>query len=124
SRHAHVRDLDEFERRFMHVGFELLVPFPVAISLLQHDAPFQEQALEDLVDVELGVLCVAHAERDILEVAEKRHVYGIARCAHFGSLDMAEAVLSHSPVQTMTGKGCSPGLLGLASAFRGHANAY
>src|SRR6266581_278322 len=100
-----MRDFDEFERRLMHVGFELLVPFPIAIGFLQHDAPLQEQSLEDLVDVELSVFCVTHAERDVLEVAEKRHVYGVARCAHFGSLDMAEAVLSHSRDQTKTGKG-------------------
>jgi len=27
SGHAHMRDFDELERRFMHVGFELFVPF-------------------------------------------------------------------------------------------------
>ena len=36
--------------------------------------PFDQQALEHLADVELFVLRVADAERDVLEVAEHRHV--------------------------------------------------
>ena len=41
-----------------------------------------QQALEDAIDVEFLVLRILHAERDVLEVAEQRHVAGFLRGGH------------------------------------------
>ncbi len=51
---------------------ELAVALPVGVGALDDDLALLEQALEDEVDVELLALRVAHAERDVLEVAEER----------------------------------------------------
>ena len=63
-------------------GLELLVALPVAVRLLHDDAALEQQALEHLADVELVVLRVAHAERDVLEVAEQRHVGDVGGSGH------------------------------------------
>src|SRR5581483_5325112 len=73
ARLAHVRDLDQLERRLVHRRLERLVALPVAVRLLDHDAALQQQPLEHLADVELLVVGVAHAEGDVLEIAEQRH---------------------------------------------------
>ncbi|KQV52430.1 hypothetical protein ASC93_06640 [Massilia sp. Root335] len=70
---AHVGDFDQFEVRFMHRRLEALVAIPVAIGFLDHDAALEQQAFEDGLDVELLVIRIAHAERDVFEVAEHRH---------------------------------------------------
>ena len=72
ARLAHVRDLDQLEGRGVHRRLEFLVAVPVAVGLLHHDRALGEQALEHLPHVELRVLRLAHAERDVLEVAEHR----------------------------------------------------
>src|SRR5712691_10221440 len=69
---AQVRDLDHLERGGVHRRLELLVALPVAVRLLDHDRALEQQPLEDLFHVELRVLRLAHAERDVLEVAEHR----------------------------------------------------
>src|SRR6185295_11392133 len=74
---AHVRDLDELEGCAVHADLEFLVALPVAVGLLDDDRALQQQALEHAVDVELLVLRVLYAERDVLEVAEQRHVAGL-----------------------------------------------
>src|SRR3712207_8862822 len=51
---------------------EFLVALPVAVGFLHHDGALGEQALEHLLHVELGIARLAHAERDVLEVAEDR----------------------------------------------------
>src|SRR5688572_6491455 len=79
--HAHVRDLDHLERRFVHRRLELAVALPVAVRLLHHDAALQQQALQHAVDVELRVLGVAHAQRDVLEIAEQGHA--VDRVGHY-----------------------------------------
>jgi hypothetical protein len=73
ARLAHVRDLDQLEVGLVHRRLEALVAIPVAIGLLDDDAALEQQAFEHRLDVELVVLRIAHAERDVLEVAEQRH---------------------------------------------------
>ena len=70
ARLAHVRDLDQLEGCSVHRRLELLVALPVAVRLLHDDRALEEQPLEHLLHVELRVLRLAHAERDVLEVAE------------------------------------------------------
>ena len=43
ARHAHVRDLDQLERRLVHRRLEFLVALPVAVGLLDHDAALEQQ---------------------------------------------------------------------------------
>jgi hypothetical protein len=78
--HSHVRDLDQFERRFVHVLLEIAITLPVAVRFLHDDAAAEQQAFEDLLDVEIGILGIPHAERDVLEVAEHGHVPGFLTC--------------------------------------------
>ncbi len=77
-----VRDLDQLERRLVHRRLERLVAVPVAIRLLDDDAALEQQALEHLADVELLVIGVADAERDVLEIAEQRHVGDVGGVGH------------------------------------------
>jgi len=66
----------------VHGRLEFLVALPVAVRLLHHDAALEEEALEDLADVELRVLRFANAERDVLEVAEDGHVLRVGGSGH------------------------------------------
>ena len=66
----YMRNLDQFEGRLVHRRLELLVAIPVAIGFLDHDAALQQQAFENFPDVELRILGVAHAQRNVLEIAE------------------------------------------------------
>src|SRR4029453_12960709 len=50
------------------------------------DAALEEQPLEYLRDIELVVARVADAERDVLEIAEKRHAGHVGRCGHASSV--------------------------------------
>src|SRR5262249_14838044 len=61
-------------KALVHGGLECLVALPVAVRLLHHDAALEQEPLEHLADVEPLVFRVLHAERDVLEVAEQRHV--------------------------------------------------
>jgi hypothetical protein len=70
----HVRDLDELEARVVHAGLELLVALPIAVGFLHDDRALEQQSLEHPGDVELRVAGIAHAEGDVLEVAEQREV--------------------------------------------------
>src|SRR3990172_7859816 len=79
---AHVRDLDQLECRLVHDLLEVLVTFPVAVGLLDDDVPFEKQALQHLPNIEFGVLRVAHAQRDILEIAEHGHVLSLRLSTH------------------------------------------
>ena len=69
----HVRDFDQFEIGFVHGRLEFLVALPVAIGLLDDDAALEQQTLQHRPDVELLEFGVAHTQRHVLEVAEKRH---------------------------------------------------
>src|SRR5690606_32809099 len=71
--HAYVRYLDHLERGLVHGRLEVLVAVPVAVRLLHHDAALEQEAFQDLADVELVVARLPHAERDVLEVAEQGH---------------------------------------------------
>jgi hypothetical protein len=73
ARLAHVRDFDQLEVRFVHRRFETFIAVPVAVGFLDHDAALEQQAFEDRLDVEFLVIRIAHAECDVLEVAEHRH---------------------------------------------------
>jgi len=77
-----MRDLDEFERGLVHRRLELLVAVPVTVGLLDDDISLQQEPLEHLANIKGRVLRVAHTERDVLEVAEKRQIPG--RIAHAG----------------------------------------
>jgi hypothetical protein len=79
---AYVRDLDHLEGCLVHGRLEFLVALPVAVGLLHHDAALEEEALEDLADVELRVLRFTNAERDVLEVAEDGHVLRVGGSGH------------------------------------------
>ena len=70
---AHVRDFDQFEVRLMHGALETFITVPVAICLLDNNAALQQQAFEDGLDIEFFVICISHAERDVLEVAKHGH---------------------------------------------------
>ena len=54
----------------MHCGLERLVALPVAVGFLDDDAAFDEQTLDDQIDVEARILGVPDAQSDVLEVAE------------------------------------------------------
>src|SRR6516164_5360813 len=78
-------NLDQLERRLMHAGFERLVALPVTVRLLDDNAALQQQPLQHLLHVELGVLGVAHAQREGLEIAEQRHIRDLRLSCHGGS---------------------------------------
>jgi hypothetical protein len=82
ARLAQVRYFDQLERGRVHRRLEFLVALPVAIGLLHHDRALQQQALEYPADVELRVLGIAHAERDVLEIAEHRETARIGVDGH------------------------------------------
>ena len=60
----------------VHAGLELLVALPVAVGLLHDDGALEQQPLQHPGDVELRVARIAHAQRDVLEVAEQREIGG------------------------------------------------
>lgn len=66
----------------MHGRLERFVPVPVAIRFLDDDAALQQQSLEHFADVEVGVVRVANAERNVLEIAEQRHVGDFGGIGH------------------------------------------
>src|SRR5215475_2192216 len=82
ARLTHVGNLDQLERRLMHAGFERLVALPVTVRLLNNNAALQQQPLQHLLHVELGVLGVAHAQREVLEIAEQRHILNLRLSCH------------------------------------------
>src|SRR5450830_71201 len=63
----------QFEVRLMHGALETFITVPVAICLLDNDAALEQQAFEDGLDIEFFVICISHAERDVLEVAKHGH---------------------------------------------------
>jgi hypothetical protein len=77
-----VRNLDQLKRRLMHAGFERLVALPITVGFLDDDAPLQPPPLQHLLHVELGVLGVAHAQREVLEIAEQRHILNLRLSCH------------------------------------------
>src|SRR6185312_15295914 len=84
ARLAHVRDLDQLEVGLVHRRLEALVALPVAVRLLDDDAALQQQPLQHLADVELLVLGVTDAERDVLEVAKQREARVVVGCGLHG----------------------------------------
>jgi hypothetical protein len=97
ARLAHMRNFDQLEVGFVHGGFETLVALPVAIGLLHHDAPLEQQTLQDRLDVELVVLGVAHAQGHILEIAEQRHADVVVGRCHGFSLMVATSIITRNP---------------------------
>src|SRR6202158_2452444 len=67
-----LRDVDELDRRLVERALVVDVALPVGIGLLYDDLALLEQPPEDQADVELADLRVAHAESDVLEIAEHR----------------------------------------------------
>jgi hypothetical protein len=80
----HVRYLDELEAREVHAFLEVLVPVPIAVRLAHHDGSFEKQALDDELHVEIGIVRFAHAEGDVLEIAEKCEVLRVSQGSHAG----------------------------------------
>jgi hypothetical protein len=76
--------LDQFERRIVHRRAEFLVAFPVAVGFLDDDAALEQKSLQHLVDVELRVARLAHAERDVFEIAEQGEVADFGLSGHVG----------------------------------------
>src|SRR3569833_2520876 len=79
-----MRNLDELEPREMHARFEILVPVPFAIRLAHDDRALHEQAFDDEFDVQRGIARLAHAERDVFEITEKREILRVSQSAHAG----------------------------------------
>ena len=77
-----VRNLDQLERRFVHRRLERLVTIPIAVRFFDDDAALEQQALEHFADIELFIIGIAHAERDVLEIAEQRHVRYVGMIGH------------------------------------------
>lgn len=71
-----MRNFDQFEVGLVHCAFETLIAIPVAIRFLYDNAALEQQTFEHQLDIKLVVLRVAHAQRDIFEVAEERHADG------------------------------------------------
>ena len=86
---AQVRDLDQFERRAVHADLEFLVALPVAVGLLDDNRALQQQALQHSIDIEFLVLRVLHAECNVLEVAEQRHIARFGGGGHVSILQFA-----------------------------------
>ncbi len=72
SRLPGVRYFDEFEGSLVHAWFELFVALPVTIGLFHDDAAFEQQFFQHQLNVELGVLGVANAKRDVFEITKQR----------------------------------------------------
>src|SRR5207253_8095267 len=71
--HGLLRDLDQLDGRLVERAFVVRVPAPVGVGLLDEDLALLEQPLQDEVDVELAVVGVADADRDVLEIYEERN---------------------------------------------------
>ena len=82
ARLAHMGNFDQLEVGLVHTRFEPFVTLPVAIGLLEDDAALEQQALENRFDVKLFQPRLAHAERDVLEVAKDRHAESLRGCPH------------------------------------------
>ena len=54
----------------MKLAYRATIIAPVAVSALEHDAAFLQQALEHQLDAKVILAHVAHAEGEILEVHE------------------------------------------------------
>src|SRR4029077_18628434 len=70
---AHMRDLDELERRFVQPPLKRFVALKIAVGFLDHDLALEQQTLEHLADVERGKVRVMCAQRDVFQVEEYSH---------------------------------------------------
>src|SRR4029077_9871793 len=70
---AHMRDLDELERRFVQPSLKRLVTLKIAVGFLDHDLALEQQTFEHLADVERWKVRVMRAQRDIFQVEEYGH---------------------------------------------------
>src|SRR5213083_3292309 len=70
---AHMRDLDELERRFVQPSLKRLVALKIAVRFLDHDLALEQQTLEHLADVERGKVRVMRTQRDVFQVEEYSH---------------------------------------------------
>ena len=77
-----MRDFDQLEGGLVHGPLEILVAFPVAVGFFHHDAALEQQPLEHLADVELGVALIPHPDRDVFKIAENGQVLGFRLLAH------------------------------------------
>ncbi len=98
ARLPHMRNLDQLEGCLMHRRLEFLVTRPVAISLLDHDTALEQQTLQHFLDVELRIFGIAHAEGNVLEIAEQRHVGYFRVASHKGSMVKMNEVASFARI--------------------------
>jgi hypothetical protein len=77
-----MRNLDQLERRLVHRLLELLILIPVAVSFLNDNRAFEEQALNDLAYLEVWVIGLARADRNILEITEYSQIRGRSLFRH------------------------------------------
>src|SRR5207237_9658763 len=67
---AHMRDLDELERRFVQPPLKRLVALKIAVCFFDYDLALEQQTLEHLAAVERGEVRVMRAQRDVFRVEE------------------------------------------------------
>jgi hypothetical protein len=73
ARLADVRDLDHLKGGFVQPALEGLVAVEIAVSLLDHDVAFEEQALDHLADVESRKLRFECADGYVFQIEEDGH---------------------------------------------------
>ena len=92
-----MRDFDQLEIGFVHGGLEGLVAIPIAIRFLEHDTALEQQALKHRLDIELFVLGIAYAERNVFKVAKHRHADSFGGGRHLFLLWVFLPVYSPNP---------------------------
>jgi hypothetical protein len=65
---ADVGNLDEFEGGLVEVPLELFEPVEVAVGLLDDDVAFEQEAFEDSLDIEPGIVSLAGSEGNVLQI--------------------------------------------------------
>ncbi len=82
SRLAQMRDFDQLESGFMQIALEDLVAVEVAVGFLDDDVALEQEAFEDFLNFEAGVIGVERPEGDVLEVEEHGHCCIGILCTH------------------------------------------
>ncbi len=87
-------DVDELDGGVVKGALVVAVALPVGVGLLDDDLALFAQPLEHQVDVELLGVGAAHAEGDVLEIAEHRDLALVARRGAFlGQIEVENHLL-------------------------------